>query len=288
MSQEQKIQVGVIGGSGLYQLDGIENLTQIQVDTPFGKPSDDIFVGTLSGINVGFLPRHARGHRFTPSEVPYQANIAAMKLLGASTLISVSAVGSLKEEIEPGHAVIIDQLFDRTKGIRKDTYFGNGIVGHVSAATPLSALLREDLIRVARKHFPKVHDVGTYIAIEGPRFSTRAESNFFRQLGGAVIGMTAYPEAILAKEAGLHYATLALATDYDCWKIEVEPVSVEAVMKTMHQNVQSSIKTLSELIPIVGSKTWPLLPDRGETGIMTAKDAQPEAQINKLRGLVLS
>lgn len=229
--------IGVIGGSGLYEIDGLTDVNEVKVDTPFGSPSDTLITGTLGAAKMVFLPRHGRGHRLLPSEVNYRANIYALKKLGVEQIISVSAVGSMKEEIVPGHIVIPDQFFDRTQGKRASTFFGQGIVGHVQFADPVCADLSAILASSASSVGATVHVGGTYICIEGPTFSTRAESNIFRSWGVDIIGMTNLPEARLAREAEICYATVALATDYDCWHEGHDDVSVEAVIETIHQNV---------------------------------------------------
>jgi 5'-methylthioadenosine phosphorylase len=236
MSSARTPLLGIIGGSGLYDIDGLVDVETISVSTPWGMPSDDIIVGTLHGTRTAFLPRHGKGHRFMPSEVNYRANIAALKQLGCQFVVSVSAVGSMQEHIEPGHLVVVDQFIDRTVG-RARTFFGDGIVGHVGFGDPICALLRPLLLESAMATGATTHDGGTYICIEGPTFSTRAESQLFRSWGVSVIGMTNLPEARLAREAGLSYATLALATDYDCWREHEEAVTVEAVVAVMQKNV---------------------------------------------------
>lgn len=234
-----RIQVGVIGGSGLYEIEGIEGLKEVSVETPFGEPSDLFNVGTLNGIQVAFLPRHGRGHRILPSEINFRANICAMKKLGAQRIISVSAVGSMKEEIAPGDMVIPDQFYDHTKK-RISTFYGQGIVGHVALADPVCDNLSGQLFKAGTQSGAKVHKGGTYLCIEGPQFSTRAESNIYRSWGVDVIGMTNVTEAKLAREAGLCYATLALSTDYDCWHTEEEDVSADAVIETLRKNVDTA------------------------------------------------
>lgn len=231
-----KAHLGVIGGSGLYDMAGLTDVEQVSVETPWGMPSDEIVIGTLEGTRTAFLPRHGRGHRYTPSEVPYQANVWALKKLGVSFVVSVTAVGSLKEEIAPGHLVVVDQFIDRTIG-RPRTFFGEGVVGHVPFGDPVCPSLRQVLLAAARAVHTDVVDGGTYVCIEGPTFSTRAESEVFRSWGASVVGMTNLPEARLAREAGLSYATLALATDYDCWHVGHDDVSVEAVVAVLKKNV---------------------------------------------------
>lgn len=230
--------IGVIGGSGLYEMEGLENIEHISLDTPFGQPSDDFVIGVLNGVRMVFLPRHGRGHRLMPSEVNYRANIYGMKELGVERIISVSAVGSLKEEIVPGHMVIPDQFIDRTKGIRKDTFFGDGIVAHMGFADPVCSSLSELLFAASLKAGATVHKGGTYICMEGPAFSTRAESFMYRDLGASIIGMTNLTEAKLAREAEICYGIIALSTDYDCWHEHHDDVTVEAVVAIIKQNVE--------------------------------------------------
>ena len=229
--------IGVIGGSGLYEMEGLENVERISVETPFGDPSDEYFTGVLNGVRMVFLPRHGRGHRLLPSEVNYRANIFGMKKLGVEQIISVSAVGSLKEDIAPGHMVIPDQFIDRTKGIRRDTFFGDGIVAHVGFADPVCPGLSNTLFEAAGKIGAVVHKGGTYICMEGPAFSTRSESFMYRELGASIIGMTNLTEAKLSREAEICYGIIALSTDYDCWHDSHEDVTVEAIIQIIHQNV---------------------------------------------------
>lgn len=229
--------IGIIGGSGLYEMEGLEQIKQVRLNTPFGDPSDEFVTGMLDGVAMAFLPRHGRGHRLLPSEVNYRANIYAMKQLGVRRTISVSAVGSLKEAIVPGHIVIPDQFIDRTKGLRNDTFFGNGLVAHVGFADPTCSCLSTTLMQAALTAGATVHRGGTYICMEGPAFSTRAESFMYRNLGGDVIGMTNLTEAKLAREAEICYGVIALSTDYDCWHDSHETVTVDAILAVMHQNV---------------------------------------------------
>ena len=240
--------VGVIGGSGLYEIEGLTDIEEVSLETPFGAPSDLFITGILDGVRMVFLPRHGRGHRLLPSEVPYRANIYGMKQLGVERIISVSAVGSMKEEIVPGHIVIPDQFFDRTQGKRASTFFGEGVVGHVQFADPVCSDLSRQLVDAARTAGATVHRGGTYVCIEGPNFSTRAESNVFRSWGVDVIGMTNLPEARLAREAEICYGTVALATDYDCWYEGHEDVSVEAVLAVIKQNVAMARNIIKEVV----------------------------------------
>lgn len=242
--------IGVIGGSGLYQMEGLTITGEKVVETPFGKPSDAIMLGRLGDSEVAFLPRHGRGHKILPHEINYRANIYAMKTLGVEKIISVSAVGSMKEKIKPGHLVIVDQFVDRTK-CRVDTFFGEGIAVHASFADPVCQCLKKLAAASAKKIGAKVHDGGTYVCIEGPMFSSRAESNIYRSWNVDVIGMTNYQEAKLAREAEICYVTIALSTDYDCWRVEEGPVDVAMVMNTMKENVAKAKATIREMIPKV-------------------------------------
>lgn len=246
--------IGVIGGSGLYEMEGMEDVRRVQVETPFGTPSDEYVTGTLNGVRMAFLPRHGRGHRLLPSEVNYRANIYGMKKLGVERIISVSAVGSLKEMIAPGHIVIPDQFIDRTKGIRKDTFFGEGIVAHVGFADPVCNDLSEALYAAALKAGAVVHKGGTYICMEGPAFSTRAESFMYREREAAVIGMTNLTEAKLAREAEICYGIIALSTDYDCWHTSHDDVSVEAVVQIIQQNVAMAKEIIRHAVAAIDGR----------------------------------
>jgi 5'-methylthioadenosine phosphorylase len=242
--------IGVLGGSGLYQMQELTDVSSHAVDTPYGPPSDEIVVGTLAGRRVAFLPRHGRGHRLLPGEIPYLANIHALCQLGVRHLISVSAVGSMRESIAPGHLCVPDQYIDLTQG-RPRTFFGRGVAGHVPFNKPVCAELAAVLERAGRQAGAVVHAGGTYLCIEGPQFSTLAESRLYRTWGVDVIGMTNLPEARLAREAGICYASLALATDYDCWH-EAVPVSVEQILRVLQGNVglaREIIRTAVALIP---------------------------------------
>ena len=239
--------IGVIGGTGLYRMDGLEGAEEVVVDTPFGAPSDVIVTGTLNGVGVAFLPRHGRGHRLSPTELPARANIYALKSLGVRRVISVSAVGSLREEIRPLDMVVPDQLIDRTLG-RPRTFFGEGIVAHVGMAEPYCPELRSALRLSGGRAGATVHDGGTLVVIEGPQFSTKAESHMYRSWGADIIGMTALPEARLAREAELCYAVLACSTDYDCWHESEEPVTVEMVVENLMKNTAVSRAILADVI----------------------------------------
>jgi 5'-methylthioadenosine phosphorylase len=239
--------LGVIGGSGLYQMDDLKILETKSVSTPFGDPSADLVIGELNGVQMAFLPRHGLGHMIPPSEINFRANIFSMKKIGVDRIISISAVGSMKEDIAPGHFVVPDQFIDRTYQ-RISTFFTEGIVGHVSLADPVCSQMAKTLVQSASTTGTRTHEGGTYICIEGPQFSTRGESNVYRQWGVDVIGMTNMTEAKLAREAGICYATLALVTDYDCWHIEEEAVTVEAVLEIMHKNVEKAQLALKDFV----------------------------------------
>jgi 5'-methylthioadenosine phosphorylase len=243
-----EIQLAVIGGSGLYDMAGLTDVEELVVETPYGKPSDAITVGTLHGRKVAFLPRHGRGHVLTPSEVPYRANIFALKMLGVKYIISVSACGSLREDYEPGHLVIPDQLVDFTKGLRDRTFYGNGLVAHIGVADPFSPELSAALAEAVRKTEATVHEGGAFITIEGPRFSTIGESNMFRNWGMSIIGMTTSPEAFLAAEAEIAYAVMAHVTDYDVWHETEENVTVEMVIRILLQNTKLAQDGISYLV----------------------------------------
>ncbi|HEX9872980.1 MAG TPA: S-methyl-5'-thioadenosine phosphorylase [Deferrimonas sp.] len=274
--------IGVIGGSGLYEIEGFSNVEEIRLETPFGDPSDAYITGTLEGVKLVFLPRHGRGHRLLPSEVPYRANIYGMKKLGVERIISVSAVGSMKEEIVPGDIVIPDQFFDRTQGKRASTFFGEGVVGHVQFADPVCGDLSTVLYQAAVEVGATVHRGGTYICIEGPNFSTRAESNIFRSWGVDVIGMTNLPEARLAREAEICYGTVALATDYDCWHQEHEDVSVEAVIAIIQQNVATARNIIRKAVNRLSGARTCTCGEALKYAIMTRKDLIPKATADRL------
>ena len=249
---------GIIGGSGLYGFAGLQNVETIEVDTPFGKPSSPIVIGEVKGKKLAFLARHGIGHVLSPSEVNYRANIYAFKELSIGKIISVSAVGSLRADYAPGHIVVPDQVFDFTKG-RQRSFFGDGIVAHISTAEPFCPKLSAQLLKALREQDVVVHEGGTYITIEGPRFSTRGESNTFRSWGMSLVGMTASPEVFLAREAEICYATMAHVTDYDCWHISEEPVTVEMVINTLSHNTAVAQNTLVRMVDLLseddGSET---------------------------------
>lgn len=245
-----KAEIGIIGGSGLYSMPGFTNQQEVHLDTPWGKPSDAIMVGDLSGRKVAFLARHGRGHRITPSELNFRANIWAMKMLGVEWIMSLSAVGSLKEEHKPLDFVIPDQFFDRTRG-RVSTFFGEGLVGHISFADPVSAELSDVLYRAATSIGVNAKRGGTYLCMEGPAFSTKAESNIYRSWGMDIIGMTNLQEAKLAREAEIDYATIAMVTDYDCWHPHHDAVTVADVIAVLTQNADNAAKTVAAAVAMV-------------------------------------
>jgi 5'-methylthioadenosine phosphorylase len=277
--------VAVIGGSGFYDFPDLEAREEVTVETPFGRPSDAIIIGRLAGCPVAFLPRHGRGHRISPSELPARANIYALKSLGVEWVISVSACGSMREEIAPLDVVIPDQLFDRTRG-RPSTFFGEGIVAHISFADPFCPVLSDTLYRAALETGARVHRGGTYLCIEGPQFSTRAESRIYRQWGVDVIGMTALPEAKLAREAELCYATLAFATDYDVWHETEAPVTVELVVRNLLANVETGKRIIKAALPhVVVERTCPCARALADA-IITQRDLIPPEARRRL-GLLI-
>lgn len=278
-------EIGIIGGSGLYEMEGLKDIETVSIDTPFGKPSDSIVLGTLSGRRLAFLPRHGRGHRILPTEINYRANMLAMKSLGVGRIISVSAVGSMKESIVPGHIVVPDQFYDLTKH-RASTFFGDGVVAHVGLADPVCHELSGVLYESGVKTGATMHKGGTYICMEGPQFSTRAESRIYRSWGVDVIGMTNATEAKLAREAEICYATLALATDYDCWHETEDDVSVEAVIATLNKNVETAKAIIREAVPRIPASRVCACADALRYGIMTPQALIPEDARKKLSLLI--
>ena len=254
----EQVKTGIIGGSGLYQMPELKNVREQEVNTPFGKPSDAFIIGELDGVEVAFLARHGRGHRILPTELPFRANIYAMKLLGVEYILSVSAVGSLQEKYKPTDMVIPDQFFDRTRArAEESTFFGQGIVGHITFAHPVCDELGDILEESCKTVGVEVHRGGTYLCMEGPAFSTKAESNVYRQWGMDVIGMTNLQEAKLAREAEIAYATLALVTDYDCWHEGHDEVSVEMVIEYLHKNVRNAQLIMKDAVQRLAAKTTP-------------------------------
>ncbi len=277
--------IGIIGGSGLYQIEGLTDIEEVDVSTPFGTPSDTILVGTLQGKRVAFLPRHGRGHRILPGELNSRANIYALKSLGVERIISVSACGSMKEEIAPLDIVIPDQIIDRTRG-RDSTFFGHGLVVHVSFAEPFCAELSDALHGAAERVGAKVHKGGTYVCIEGPRFSSKAESRMYRLWDVDIIGMTAMPEAVLAREAEICYATIAMSTDYDVWHETEAPVTAEMVVRNLLRNVETAKSILTEAIPVIGPERDCECATALSVAIQTSKDRIP-GRIKQELGLLV-
>jgi len=277
--------IGVIGGSGLYDIEGLTAIEEVNLTTPFGKPSDTIITGKLEGVGIAFLPRHGRGHFISPTEVPYHANIYALKSLGVEQIIAINAVGSFKEEVKPGDLLIPDQIIDRTRN-RVNTFFTDGIVAHVQFADPFCPALSHVLYNAAVELKARVHQRGTYVAMEGPAFSTRAESRLYKSWGADVIGMTGLPEAKLAREAEMCYAMVAGATDYDSWQEKSEPLVIEDLIKTLQQNID----TIKQIIKLAVTR----VPDKREcecatalaTALVTSPKAIPAARKKKLDLLI--
>ena len=280
-----RAEIGIIGGSGLYDIEGLRRVKELSIKTPFGPPSDKVVIGELEGTRIAFLSRHGRGHRINPSEINYRANIYALKSIGVSQVISVSAVGSMKESIKPGDVVLPDQFIDLTKR-RVSTFFEGGVVAHVAFADPVCRSLSAALEEAARTVGSTVHQGGVYLCIEGPQFSTKGESRLYRQWGVSVIGMTNHPEAKLAREAELCYATVALATDYDCWHETVEAVTVDSILSTLRQNVTLAKRLLrAALGPVTDAKACSC--QRAlQDAIITAPDQMPALVRRKLALLI--
>jgi 5'-methylthioadenosine phosphorylase len=284
----EKIKIGIMGGSGLYQMPELQNVREEAVETPFGSPSDAFIIGELDGVTVAFLPRHGRGHRLTPTELPFRANIYAMKLLGVEYILSVSAVGSLQEQYAPTDFVIPDQFFDRTRArAHESTFFGEGIVGHITFADPVCNELGDILEASCKQAVVTTHRGGTYICMEGPAFSTKAESKVYRQWGMDIIGMTNLQEAKLAREAEIAYATLALVTDYDCWHEGHDNVTVDMVIEYLNKNVRNAQLVLKDAVKRVAAKGTPnQYRDAVKNAIFTAPDSWPEATFKKLEAII--
>jgi 5'-methylthioadenosine phosphorylase len=284
----EQVNIGIIGGSGLYQMPELQNIREIEVDTPFGKPSDAFIVGELEGVKVAFLPRHGRGHKLTPTELPFRANIYAMKLFGIEYILSISAVGSLQEKYAPTDMVIPDQFFDRTRArAHESTFFGNGIVAHVPMAHPVCDELGEILEESCKTVGVTTHRGGTYLCMEGPAFSTKAESNVYRRWGMDIIGMTNLQEAKLAREAEIAYATLALVTDYDCWHEGHDSVTVEMVIEYLNKNVRNAQLILKDAVQRVAAKQTPnQYRDAIKNAIFTAPNLWPAETAKKLEAII--
>jgi len=280
-----KVKIGVLGGTGLYEIEGLADIEEVRAHTPFGEPSEAVTIGTLEGVRVAFLPRHGKGHRIMPTELPVRANIYALKSLGVERIISVSACGSMKEEIAPLDIVIPDQLFDRTRA-RPSTFFGDGLVAHIAFHEPFCPELSSLLYEAAKEAGARVHKGGTYLCIEGPQFSTKGESRIYRQWGVAVIGMTAIPEAKLAREAEICYATLAMVADYDVWHETEEPVTVEMVVRNLLQNVAMAKRVLRALLPKTPAQRGCLCATALKDAIITQRECIPLVMREKLALLV--
>ena len=285
----ERVRIGIIGGSGLYRMEGLSDTREHAVDTPFGAPSDALLLGKLDGVDVAFLARHGRSHALIPSQIPFRANIYAMKALGVQYLLSVSAVGSMREEIAPLHMVLPDQFIDLTRK-REGSFFGDGAVAHVSLADPVCAVLREVLAQSFEDSAfagIQLHRQGTYVCIEGPAFSTRAESQWYRSLGAAVIGMTNMPEARLAREAEMAYATLALATDWDCWHPHQACVTAEMAIANLQGNAQRAQTVLGHAVRHIARK-WPVSAAHTALGsaLVTPPSAMPAAARERLHALI--
>ena len=274
--------IGIIGGTGLYNIEGFTNQKWVKVKTPFGKPSDDFLTGKLGGRDVVFLARHGRGHRILPSELNHRANIWAMKKLGVQWIVSVSAVGSLQEKYKPCDIVVVDQFLDRTKQSANHTFFGRGIVAHVAFAAPICEELRQIILRTALAAGASAHDGGTYVCMEGPAFSTRAESLTNHRAGYDVIGMTNLGEAKCAREAEIAYATMAMATDYDCWK-EEEHVTLEMIIANLHRNADTAKKIVAKVIPQIPTEpNWPCH-SALKNAFLTDKKFWPKKNVTELK-----
>ncbi|MCX6587659.1 MAG: S-methyl-5'-thioadenosine phosphorylase [Acidobacteria bacterium] len=280
-----RAQIGIIGGSGLYNMPGFTEKQEVRLETPFGDPSDAYIVGKLGGRDVAFLPRHGRGHRLTPSELNYRANIFGMKMLGVDHIISLSAVGSMKEEHHPTEFVIPDQFFDRTRG-RISTFFGEGIVAHISFGHPVCEELAQVVHGAAQRAGITAKLGGTYLCMEGPAFSTKAESNVYRSWGMDVIGMTNLQEAKLAREAEICYTTVAMVTDYDCWHEEHDHVTVEDIIKVLHQNADNAAKLVAEAVAAMPAEVSCKCHSALKNAIITDRSVWPEATTKKLELLV--
>ena len=278
-------QVAVMGGSGFYQMEGLADIEELRPETPFGPTSDAIVLGTLAGVRVAFLPRHGAGHRILPSELPVHANVWALKQLGVERIIAVSAVGSLREEIAPRHLVVPDQLIDRTRG-RRNTFFGEGLVAHIAFDEPFCPVLSELLADAAGSAGATVHRGGTCVVIEGPAFSTRAESQLYRSWDASIIGMTALPEAKLAREAEICYATLALVTDYDTWHDSHDPVSAEMIVDTLSRNVETARRVVADVVRALPAARDCSCPSALATALVTAPELVPEETKRRLAPII--
>lgn len=277
--------VGVIGGSGLYEMEGLEDVQTVSLKTPFGEPSDAFIVGRLEGVKIAFLPRHGRGHRIQPSSLNFRANIYGMKMLGVQWIIGVSAVGSMRESIHPSDMIIPNQFIDRTVG-RPNTFFSDGIVCHISFADPVCPDLSQILSQAGKKVGATVHQEGTYLCIEGPQFSTRAESRLYRTWGVDIIGMTNLPEAKLAREAEICYATIAFATDYDCWHEEAEEVSIGEVLRILAESTKTAKSAIRNAVKYLPEKRECLCANALKYALITSKKLIPEKTKKDLEPII--
>jgi 5'-methylthioadenosine phosphorylase len=280
------VRIGVIGGSGLYEMDGLTDVEEVRPDTPFGPPSDAITVASLEGHRIAFLPRHGKGHRLLPTEVPSRANIAALKLMGVQKIISFSAVGSLRQQYAPRHFVVPDQLIDRTRH-RPDTFFGDGIVGHVGFADPFANNLGKLLYDAMDDMDVESHHKGTLVCMEGPLFSTRAESELYRAWGADLINMSALPESKLAREAGIEYGLVCMVTDYDCWHTDHDDVDIQMVIANLVANAGNAKELLARALPaIMASPRDEAIASASEFAVITAPELRPPEAVAKLKGVI--
>ncbi len=280
-----EVRIGVIGGSGLYDVEGMADIEEININTPFGKPSDSIIIGRLGGVGIAFLPRHGRGHRISPSELPSRANIYALKSLGVEQIIAVCSAGSFKKEIEPGHLLIPNQLIDRTQN-RLNSFFGEGIVAHIPFADPFCPELSQILYNSAQEVGATVHPVGTLVVMEGPAFSTRAESRLYRSWGADIIGMTALPEAKLAREAEICYAIIGCVTDYDSWWERAKPITVDVILNILHQNIETTKSVITLAVSRIPEKRECPCASSLKTAFVTAPELIPPEQKKKLKLII--
>jgi 5'-methylthioadenosine phosphorylase len=282
----EPVKIGVIGGSGLYEMDGLSDVTEVQPETPFGPPSDAITVASLEGHRIAFLPRHGKGHRLLPTEVPSRANIAALKGLGVEKILSFSAVGSLCEEMAPRHFVVPDQLIDRTRH-RPDTFFGDGLVGHVAFADPFANKLGDLLYDAMADLDVTRHKGGTLVCMEGPLFSTRAESELYRSWGAHLINMSAVPESKLAREAGIEYGLVCMVTDYDCWHTDHDDVDIQMVIENLLANAGNARRLLASVVPAMAAAPRdPAIANATQFAVITAPEKRPPAVVERLRGII--
>jgi 5'-methylthioadenosine phosphorylase len=283
--RDETVRLGIIGGSGLYEVGGVEDRREVEVSTPFGKPSGTVVTGTLGGVRMAFIARHGEGHRFLPTEVNFRANIFALKRLGAEFLLSASSVGSLREDVHPLDVVVADQFIDRTRH-RTDTFFGDGLVAHVSLADPVCATLAGAAADAVEKAGARVHRAGTYVCMEGPQFSTRAESELYRSWRASVVGMTNLQEARLAREAEICYATLCFVTDYDCWKTDEPPVTVGAVVERLKRNAETARQAVANIAGLLPRTRDCICATALDAAMITRPDVVPQETIERLGPLM--